>query len=358
MQISVIEADWPLHRVQKSLIVSYWVTTKFIVFWANQKQDDHWSISTSSVFLFVCFLLLHVKTFWKMAYSSRFHDSNESEIKYLKDKAHNKNTGLSTNTWVNAFKYLAKTRCKNEDLTSYKPKELDTALQLFHVEVRKKEGADYEPECLRVMRAGLDLERHLKEKNYSKSIIRDEIFAECDRILEGKAMELRDNGKGHRPNQERALMEAEERILWDCGQFVDKTPQALLNTLWHFVTQHFGMLSTRGEKCIVQIFRTYVFRRPEALRDSRPFHLQPLSSPRGITWFKRVPLGNMMNKMKKNSPLSKLCASKKLTNHSARKTVVKKLQSNGVHKSEIRTITGHASTKGMDSYDESDERQQ
>ena len=99
-----------------------------------------------------------------MANSSRFHDSNESEIKYLKDKTHNKNTVLSTNTWVNAFKYWVKTRRKNEDLTSYKPKKLDTALQLFYVKVRKEEGADYEPECLRVMRADLDLERYLKEK--------------------------------------------------------------------------------------------------------------------------------------------------------------------------------------------------
>ena len=231
--------------------------------------------------------------------------------------------------------------------------------------------------------------------------------------MEGKARELRDNGKGHRPNPARALTEAEEKILCDCGQFGDKAPQALLS-LWYFVTQHFGMrgrqehhtmkiddfetniddtgvkyftfaekrtktrntglkpsvrqsipkmFATGGEKCIVQIFKTYVSRRPEALRDSGPFYLQPLPIPRGITWFKRVPLGentigNMMNKMKQNSPLSELCPSKKLTNHSARKTVVKKLQSNGVQKSEIRTITGHASTEGLDSYDEGDERQQ
>ena len=63
------------------------------------------------------------------------------------------------------------------------------------------------------------------------------------------------------------------------------------------------MIATGGEKCIVEIFKTYVSRRPEALRDSGPFYLQPLSNPRGITWFKRVPLGentigNMMNKMK------------------------------------------------------------
>ena len=63
-----------------------------------------------------------------------FHDSKELEIKYLKDKTHNKNTGLITNTWVNTFKDCAKARSKNEDLTSHEPEDLDTTLQLFCVE--------------------------------------------------------------------------------------------------------------------------------------------------------------------------------------------------------------------------------
>ena len=45
-------------------------------------------------------------------------------------------------------------------------------------------------------------------------------------------------------------------------------------------------------------------------------------------------------------------------NHSARKTVVKKLQRQGVQRSDIITVTGHASEKGLDSYDEGDEQQQ
>ena len=102
------------------------------------------SFPTSYDFVFVCLLLLHIKIFWKMANSRRFHDSNELEIKYLKDKTSNKNTGFSTNTWVNAFKHQAKARSKNEELTSDKPEELDTALQLFCVEVRKKDGTDCE----------------------------------------------------------------------------------------------------------------------------------------------------------------------------------------------------------------------
>ena len=71
-------------------------------------------------------------------------------------------------------------------------------MQLFYVEVMTKEETYYEPECLRVMRAGL--ERYPKEKDYPKSIIRDQIFAESNRILEGNARELRDNGEGHCPN--------------------------------------------------------------------------------------------------------------------------------------------------------------
>ena len=67
-------------------------------------------------------------------------------------------------------------------------------------------------------------------------------------------------------------------------------------------------------------------------------------------------LGNLMRKMKENSPLHG--TDKRMTNHSARKTVVKKLQKHGVQKSKITSITGHRSTKGLDSYDEGDENQQ
>ena len=43
--------------------------------------------------------------------------------------------------------------------------------------------------------------------------------------------------------------------------------------------------------------------------------------------------------MKENSPLADLCPEKKLTNHSARQTLVKKLKSSGLSKSEIKSKT-------------------
>ena len=63
-----------------------------------------------------------------------------------------------------------------------------------------------------------------------------------------------------------------------------------------------------------------------------------------------------MKNMKTNSPLA--ANEKKMTNHSARTTTVKKMQRKGLSRSDIIAITGHASEKGFDSYDEGDERQQ
>ena len=97
---------------------------------------------------------------------NRLHSTSESEINFFKDKPRNQNTENSTNTWVNAFKEWAKSRQKNDNIASYQPEDLDRILQVFYVEVRKRNKEEYEPECLRVMRAGL--ERHLKERNYLK----------------------------------------------------------------------------------------------------------------------------------------------------------------------------------------------
>ena len=62
--------------------------------------------------------------------------------------------------------------------------------------------------------------------------------------------------------------------------------------------------------------------------------------------------------MKEDSPLKDVCPKKKLTNHSARKTVVKKLKSSGIPKCEIKNITGHNSKQGLDDYDSGDENEQ
>ena len=63
-----------------------------------------------------------------------------------------------------------------------------------------------------------------------------------------------------------------------------------------------------------------------------------------------------MKTMVENSPLADI--SSILTNHTARKTVVKKLKQHQVPKCDIIAITGHNNERGLDPYDSGDEQQQ
>ena len=67
-------------------------------------------------------------------------------------------------------------------------------------------------------------------------------------------------------------------------------------------------------------------------------------------------INEIMKRMVSNSSLA--TSTKKLTNHSARKTVIKKLKQNKVPKSDIIGITGHSTEAGLDAYDSGDEDEQ
>ena len=60
-----------------------------------------------------------------------------------------------------------------------------------------------------------------------------------------------------------------------------------------------------------------------------------------------------MKRMKENSPLAS--SGRRLTNHSTRKTLVKKLKQVKVPGSEFIKITGKSSEKGLEAYDNGDE---
>lgn len=88
------------------------------------------------------------------------------------------------------------------------------------------------------------------------------------------------------------------------------------------------------------------------MKKSGPFDLTVIDKPVSSVWYKKTPMGKntintIMKNMKENSPLKDLCPEKNLTNHSARKTVVKKLKSSGIPKCEIKNITGHTSANGQ-----------
>ena len=114
------------------------------------------------------------------------------------------------------------------------PIDLDKFLQSFYAEVRKTNGDECEPNFLASMQAGI--EKYLKENNYHVSIIRDRVFSTSRAVLEGKCKNLREHGKGKRPNKSNSLSESEVNILWECGQLGTHSPMYLINTIWWLIT--------------------------------------------------------------------------------------------------------------------------
>ena len=137
-----------------------------------------------------------------------------------------------------------------------------------------------------------------------------------------------------------------------------KTRQGGLNTKHRSVLPN--MFATGGQECPVDLLKQYLSRRPQGLRDKGPFYLAIIKNPKTNVWYKKQRLGvnsidTMMKGVIKNIPLE--TSKKKLTNHSARKTVVKELRAANVERQSIIQATGHASEKRLD-YDEGSEKEQ
>ena len=121
------------------------------------------------------------------------------------------------------------------------------------------------------------------------------------------------------------------------------------------------MFATGGQRCPVELLKQYLSRRPQELRDKGPFYLAIIENPKTNVWYKKQRLGvnsidNMMKSVVKNTALE--TSKKKLTNHTARKTVVKKLRAASVERQSIIQVTGHASEKSLNDYDEGSEKEQ
>ena len=66
------------------------------------------------------------------------------------------------------------------------------------------------------MKASLD--RHLKNKGCTLSIVRDREFSSSKEVLEDRTKQLRLAGRGKRPNKARQVSEEEDEIRWKSGK--------------------------------------------------------------------------------------------------------------------------------------------
>ena len=119
------------------------------------------------------------------------------------------------------------------------------------------------------------------------------------------------------------------------------------------------MFATGGLRCPVRLFQLYMSKRPDDLEMTGPFYLSAkhCANKDDITWFTRQPVGKntisgfMKQIIKGTSAESN---GKKISNHSGRKTCVKKLKRAQVPEESIIKVTGHKTAKGLRAYDEGD----
>lgn len=130
-----------------------------------------------------------------------------------------------------------------------------------------------------------------------------------------------------------------------------RTRQGGLNTKHRSVLPK--MFATGGQRCPVDLLKQYFSRRPQELRDKGPFYLAIIKKPKTNVWYKKQRLGvnsidNMMKSVVKNTDLE--TSKKKLTNHTARKPVLKKRRAASVERQSIIQVTGHVSEKSLNDY--------
>ena len=120
------------------------------------------------------------------------------------------------------FPYSELLRAKeiDEELENIEAKVLDQLLCWFIVEVKKKEGGEYEPTTLRSFISSFD--RYLRRKGYPTTIIDGQEFRKTRETLVAKQKELKKAGKGNKTKATRALTDEEVDILYSIEVFKSK----------------------------------------------------------------------------------------------------------------------------------------
>ena len=118
---------------------------------------------------------------WRAGVSSRFSLATETTIEELKNSSKNENTVRSTGFWLSVWKKWCLEKEIADEIEKYEPTQLNALLERFYAELKNRNGEDYEPDSLKVMINSLD--RHLKDKGYTLSIVRDREFSSSKQVL-------------------------------------------------------------------------------------------------------------------------------------------------------------------------------
>ena len=291
---------------------------------------------------------------------------------------------------------------KNVKVENLPAAELDHHLCKFFMNIRKKNGQEYEPDSISGFQRSI--QRYLSEKGSPINILKDKDFEKSRKVLAAKRKSLiHEHGKGNKPQAATALEDEEEDALFEIGEFGDSNPVSLQRTVWWLLSLHFGfrardesrklrwgdvqlqqdkdgeemlvwlaergtktrhgqekghqrafqpkVYATKTERCPVKFYKTFKSHRPV----ESPFYLavRQNRSSQDQVWYMRSPLGKneigkFLSTAAQNAGLHR--EGKRVTNHSFRKTCISRLLDVDIPENFVAQLTGHKSTESLQSY--------
>ena len=113
-------------------------------------------------------------------------------------------------------------------------------------DIKKKNGSNYEPNSLTSFHRSFG--RYLRLKKVPFGILFDKEFLTSRSTLAARRKELRSYGKGQKANASKCITSSDEDKFFTSGQMGRQSPEALIRTIWYFLTLHMGMQG-RDEHC-------------------------------------------------------------------------------------------------------------
>lgn len=342
----------------------------------------------------------------------RFGDEDATE--FIKSNQ-NFNTVRKTEGDVKLLKAFVSTKYPDKShaaIETFEPEFMDRVLANFFVNCRKVDGTEYEPNSIRGFQASI--QRYLKDNKYGVDIMKSELFATSRKSLDRKMVNLKSQGLGGKKNRARPLTDAEINSLFDKKVFDLNNPQGLLYLNYWNAVLHFGIrpgnecrnlnfsdivleepangpsfLSLKDERITksrqgsdarkirkslpkaystsgdledprdpVSAFKRYQSKRPPSAVDIFFLGVKQNAKPEASVWYYNSPMGR--NKL--GGIMKDICQqvgitdnTRKLSNHSIRKTQIRILKKNGVPDSDIALMTGHENINSINEYNELDD---
>ena len=234
----------------------------------------------------------------------------------------------------------------------------------------------------------------------------------CD-VKKAKVKVLKSEGKGNRPFHATHLTPAEEDMFYSTDQFGWETPEALQRTMWWHATLSYGhrgrqesrqmqwgdiqlkadangheyiefrerLTKSRSggaaadrrsfapkafenkenpARCPVETYKRFASHRPEnMMKEDSPFYLaiNYRRSGEDTVWYTNGPLGKNTISQFLKEDCRKAGVPGRKTNHSARKTCVKRALDAGYPREYVAPLTGHKSVNSLENYAQADVQQ-